>query len=109
MKQYMDKRKRTHIVRQSIARVIMSTNATLKETEVNEIDDHERMWRDDIKRLLDDLKELTDQYDTKREYELLATQIKRFMDNQGHKVGPMLRRDLNNVRSQLKEEVFSKK
>jgi hypothetical protein len=47
--------------------------------------------------------------DTKREYELLATQIKRFMDNQGHKVGPMLRRDLNNVRSQLKEEVFSKK
>jgi hypothetical protein len=43
----------------------MSTNATLKETEVNEIDDHERMWRDDIKRLLDDLKELTDRYDTK--------------------------------------------
>jgi|TARA_B100002019_G_scaffold60388_1_gene51751 hypothetical protein len=47
--------------------------------------------------------------DTKRECELLAMQIKRFMDNQGHKVNPKLRKDLSSVRSQLKEKALSKK
>ncbi len=64
MEQYMDKRKRTHMVCQSIARAIESVNATLKETEVSEIDDLERKRRDDIKRLLGDLNKLTDHYDT---------------------------------------------
>lgn len=47
--------------------------------------------------------------ETKRECELLAKQIKRFMEHQGRHVNPKLRRDLNNVRSQLKEKSLGKK